>query len=405
MDLPWDRITVPERAVFLEVLRYGPISRADMSPRLGLSRASLSRLTRGLLDHGLLLDEAPTGPALTVGRPVQPLSVAPDLACFVGIKLTGDHAFATAVDLWARPIAQADAALRATEPGTVAARIGELVQRIAPDAAGVGISLGGISPDRRTIAHAPYLQWRDVPLAELVSAASGRPVWVENDLVALAEGEAWFGLGREQDRFAMLTLGEGVGGAAIADGRVLTSPQAGYGLLGHLPLLDGEPAASASGMPRCPAGHTGCAMATLTIDAQWEALRDVGIDVAGILDDPRTSAATPASPADRSSEFARVAHWVTAEGPDRAREVLDRSAVALGRLIAHATALIATGHVVIAGESGMLFSLREEAVRAEISDRLPPDARDVVVTVQEHSFFAWARAAAALAIQHSVQGD
>ena len=84
--------------VALEVLLHGPLSRAELARRLGLSQASLSRLTKPLLTSGLLI-ESPTRADPATGRPAQPLDVVPSSHHFVGVKLTGEVAAAVLVDL------------------------------------------------------------------------------------------------------------------------------------------------------------------------------------------------------------------------------------------------------------------------------------------------------------------
>jgi glucokinase len=63
---------------------------------------------------------------------------------------------------------------------------------------------------------------REKPLATSLAAATGLPVHVENDGVAATVGEACFGAGRGLRRFALLTIGTGIGGAVFIDGSVVT---------------------------------------------------------------------------------------------------------------------------------------------------------------------------------------
>ena len=88
------------------------------------------------------------------------------------------------------------AATRTASPPRSPARSAALgVDRIA----GVGVSLGGAVRDGR-VEFAPFLDWTDVPFARLVEAELGVPASIENDLVALAEAERWFGRGARHPR-------------------------------------------------------------------------------------------------------------------------------------------------------------------------------------------------------------
>lgn len=101
---------------------------------------------------------------------------------------------------------------------------GALCAEAGKDAAAIGVCLPGFV-DRATGmlvdggANVPSL--REKPLAVHLQAATGLPVQVENDGIAATVGEARFGAGRGFRRFALLTIGTGVGGAVSIDGSVV----------------------------------------------------------------------------------------------------------------------------------------------------------------------------------------
>ncbi len=119
------------------------------------------------------------------------------------------------------------------------------------DVAGVGIGAAGfVGADRRTIIFAPNIDWRDEPLAERVEDGLGVPVVVENDANAAAWGEFRFGAGRDVDDMLLITVGTGVGGGIVHDGRIY---RGGHGIaaeVGHVRLVPG-------GLP-CGCGQRGC---------------------------------------------------------------------------------------------------------------------------------------------------
>ena len=199
--------------------------------------------------------------------------------------------------------------------------------------AGVGISIGGSVRDG-VVEQASFLGWHDVDLGSEVSRRLGVAVTVENDLVALAEAERWFGLGRGIPGFSVITIGAGVGYALVVHGEVVRSREAGLGLGGHVPL--------AANGPVCHAGHRGCAEAMLTsgsIAAQVSAAlqRTVGYSEALAL----AQAGDPA-----------------------ARAVTDAAADALGRFVALAANLTLQHSVVLAGDGIELFAVAEDRVVA-----------------------------------------
>ncbi len=125
---------------------------------------------------------------------------------------------------------------------TVIGMVGELETRFGSQAGAIGISLPGLpSRDRRSIAYLPNkligLEDFDWP-----SHLGHEHVAVINDAHAALMGEAWIGCARGMTNVVMLTLGTGVGGAAIVDGHLLTGHLGRAGHLGHTSIEpDGKP--------------------------------------------------------------------------------------------------------------------------------------------------------------------
>jgi glucokinase len=86
----------------------------------------------------------------------------------------------------------------------------------------VGVSAAGfVSADRTTILATPNIaNWNGVNLVEELTALIGLPIVIENDANAAAWGEAKFGAGRNQQHMMMLTVGTGIGGGIVIDGRL-----------------------------------------------------------------------------------------------------------------------------------------------------------------------------------------
>lgn len=360
--------TTSEVALARAVLIHGPLSRSALTSRLGLSAASLTRLAKPLLDAGVLVElgDAPDG---TVGRPSRPLDIAPASGGFVGVKLTGDRLFAVATDIRAAALADLEEPLTSTEPAAVVDDIVRAVARLdVSDLRGVGVSLGGLVRDG-VVVNAAFLGWQGVDLGAVLAERLGVPVTVENDLVALTEAERWFGLGRDIPGFVLLTIGAGVGYGLVVAGDVVRTPDAGAGTGGHIPLdPDG---------PLCPAGHRGCAQAILTTDA-------IATQV--------------------SAEAGRPVSFEEALADGNGRAVVDAAADALGRFIALAANLTMQSSIVLAGEGIALYDVAADRVQAAIAHDRDPAATPIVVHVDRTGFGAWARGAAAVAIQSALEG-
>ena len=118
---------------------------------------------------------------------------------------------------------------------------------------GIGIgSPGLINTKSGTVHYSNNIRWSDKPLRDDLAMALKLPVSIVNDAKAAALGEAVFGAGKNFSRVAMLTLGTGVGGAFVKDGKLESSSlhDDASGIFGHLTLYpDGKP---------CNCGKNGC---------------------------------------------------------------------------------------------------------------------------------------------------
>jgi len=84
--------------------------------------------------------------------------------------------------------------------------------------------------------------WHDVPLGDWLEAKTGCPTILANDANCAGLGEAWLGAGRRFANLILLTLGTGVGGAIILDGKLFTGHQGAAGELGLIALNPDGPA-------------------------------------------------------------------------------------------------------------------------------------------------------------------
>lgn len=354
------------------VLVRGPISRGDLARELKLSVASLTRLSKPLLDAGLLMEGELVADG-TVGRPVRLLDVRSDRAYFVGVKVTGDLLQAVLTDTRATIVAVATLPLAETSPAAVVAGIVEVVEQLGAQEAvtltGVGVSLGGqVRPDG-VVHRAPFLGWQDVPLAQMLAQRLGLPVVADNDVSALAAAEQWFGAGKETADFAVITIGAGVGYGLVIRDHVRRTVDTGLGLGGHFPL---DPNG-----PLCMDGHRGCSTAMLSIPS-------VCAQISTVLGRAVTY--------NQALELA-------ASGNRVAEAVFASAARGLGKLIAAAANLTMVNTVVLGGEGIALFTATESTVRAALAADRDPEAEAVSLRVASADFTEWARGAAAVAIQ------
>lgn len=121
-----------------------------------------------------------------------------------------------------------------------------------PSLAGIGVAVPGFILLEQGIImncnNLPFLE--NVPIRDELSRRLGAPVILENDANAAALGEKWRGAGRDVNDLVLLTLGTGIGGGIISDGKVLHGFLGMAGELGHLTVVpNGNP---------CGCGNQGC---------------------------------------------------------------------------------------------------------------------------------------------------
>jgi predicted NBD/HSP70 family sugar kinase len=367
----WPVLADAERGVLRELLVHGPLPRAEIARRLGVSRASLTRVTRALMEHGLVT-EGDVELRGATGRPSELLVVRQAARHFLGVKLTGDTVFAVVTDLGAHIVATHEEAIRSREPDAVIDQVAAIYTRFAATydtiVAG-GVALAGdvtVIDGRQVVKVSQFLGWENIHLAERLTARLGIPTSAENDVRALTATEHWFGAGVGCSSLALITIGAGVGFGFVVDNRPVTGHHGRAGRLDHLPVD--------SAGPICGSGHRGCVSALLPNQAIVDALRIPGLDFAGIV------------------ELARDGHV----GALRAFTDAGR---ALGALIGTVANALDPEKIVLAGDGLVVMELAGDEVHSAIRHALAPGIPAPALDVQPFQFDEWARGGAVLGIR------
>ena len=120
------------------------------------------------------------------------------------------------------------------------------------DIEGVGIGLPGPITNDGTVLQCVNLGWGTFNVEEKLSEMfRGIKVKAGNDANVAALGEAWQGGGKDYDDIVMITLGTGVGGGVIINGKIITGYNGGAGEIGHMHVDDNE-------TDSCNCGRKGC---------------------------------------------------------------------------------------------------------------------------------------------------
>jgi predicted NBD/HSP70 family sugar kinase len=365
--------------VFQTMLAHGPLSRAEIGRRTGLSSGAVTKATSPLLGDGWIVELGRPAGEPVAGRPATLVAIRPERASFLGVKITEDELFGVLTDLTARPLATRRAALDSRDVGSVVSAIDRLVKRLTPghntEIHSLGVTLSG-DVDRLTgaVHHSPFLNWHGVELAQLVEHATGVPTVIENDVRALTVAEQWFGAGAGISSFVLVTIGAGIGCGISLDGRVVSGAHGVSGEIGHLPV---------GAMDRiCTCGNTGCVEAVASTQAIVEQSRQTTGNTTLTMEDA-----------------VQLAH----DGHPDVRAVFARAGHAIGLALASVANLVGPERIVISGEGVASYDLFAEQTRQAFTRQAFGAAADCELIVRPLPFEEWARGGAAVAAQSLVR--
>ena len=291
------------RNVLLRLLLDEPAqSRATLAERSGLTKSTVSLLTKELLEEGWLAEDdvAITG---SLGRRPTPLRIAGNGLALIGAELGTDSIRVVSSSVHGEVLESTTVALQARDPDVACHQLAELVTaqsaRVARAGArllGIGVGLpGAVDTTHGIIDFAPNLGWHHVEVGhrlagELHAAGLGDvPVYCQNEADLAAIGESAFGDARDDDPLVYVSCSVGVGAGIVLNGALFTGATGAAGEIGHTILhVDGL---------KCSCGRRGCVEAYVGLKAVARAagmLRGGEVDRAGLAADlarPRTQKA------------------------------------------------------------------------------------------------------------------
>ncbi|MEV6013857.1 ROK family protein [Streptomyces sp. NPDC051976] len=372
-------ITTPATAtVFTTVLTHGPVSRLEVARMTGLSSAAVTKAARPFIEAGYMVEltDQPR-PTQGAGRPAVPLSVNPDREFFLGVKICAEELIGVVVDLQCQVRFALHRQLASTAVGEVVESLATLVADLraqAPEYAGRGHCLGvAISGDidraSGTVRYSPFLGWRDVPLAALLTDATGLEVTIENDVKSLAVAEQFFGDGAGVANFALVTLGTGIGCALVINHVLVAGAHGVAGEIGHVRVTgDGPP---------CHCGSSGCVEAIASTKA--------------IVTAARAACGDPALSIDGAVAMAR-------SGDTAMRQIFQRAGQAIGLGLAALANFTGPEKILVSGEGVGAYDLFETSIRTAFRQQAFGAAACPLV-LNPLPFEEWARGASAVAVQ------
>ena len=368
-----------------------PLSRAALAEITGLNKTTVSSLVRELLDRGFVreigLEHSGSG------RPAVLLELNPHAGCIIGVEIGVDFIYAILTDFNAQVLERWKEESDPAEGQDVILSRAIAIVRQAFEAGqatgtpilGIGIGVPGlVDVSSGVLLFAPNLKWRDVPLRAIFAREFGVPIFVDNDANASALGERFFGAARHIRNFIYLTVGVGLGGGIVLDGRIFSGTGGYAGEFGHMTITnDGE---------LCNCGNRGCWETLVCQNAVIKRVRqaiEAGAEsrieqlVGGHLE--RISIPIIVQAAD--------------EGDEVARRILEMTGVYLGIGIANLINAFNPDLIVFGGILALASEYLLPAIRRTVDERaLAWPRRMVEVKVSAHGFDACVMGGVALVL-------
>jgi len=278
-----------ERVVLQAVRLHGALPGAELARLTGLTAQTVSMITKSLIDDGYLRKGEPVRGK--VGQPSVPLSLAPEGAYSIGIKVGRRRLDTLLIDFSGQPCARWSLDYRFPDPEDVLAelrlRFTAIRRKLGPERRqrlqGVGLaaplalsswqSLLGVSPEAAR-------RWNDLDLRQAVAAIGDWPVHSMKDTAAACVAELVEGRGRDLHSFLYIFVDTFIGGGLVIDSHLRNGLTGNAGAIGSMPLGLAEGAVPPPQLLSVASLHT--------LEQAWReaGLPDPGFDGPEALDAP-----------------------------------------------------------------------------------------------------------------------
>ncbi|MGD0442730.1 MAG: ROK family protein [Edaphobacter sp.] len=241
------------RDIVLEIIRsQQPVARADLARSSGLQPSTISAIVEQLISEKWVSEGAMA--RRPRGRPSTLLSLNDAMVILVA-DVRPHQAIVALVDLNGRFLAR-EAVPLVSEPARSVTKIVQCMQSMQAAHSdrsfeGIGISMPGrVDPETQRLILAPNLKWSDYDIKGAIEEQMQLQVELANAANACLLSELWSGRLDGIRNAVLITVSEGIGGAILANGQIITSRSGLAGEFGHSPI---DPTG-----PVCGCGQRGC---------------------------------------------------------------------------------------------------------------------------------------------------
>lgn len=236
-----------EKLILTLLRRHGSLAKSELTRLTGLSAQTNSVIVRSLEEDRLVVRGDPVRGR--IGQPSVPLSLNPDGAYFLGLKIGRRSAEVVMIDFLGKPLHHLQIVYPYPVPGVildffregVASIVGGLDDAARGRIAGLGIAMPfeiwnwagivGASPEEMQA-------WRSIDIRRELAFGHPFPVYVENDATSACGAELVFGNRRAASEFLYFYLGTFIGGGVVLNGSLFVGREGNAGALGSILVTD-----------------------------------------------------------------------------------------------------------------------------------------------------------------------
>jgi N-acetylglucosamine repressor len=231
----------------------GPISRVNLVQHSALAPASVTNITRQLMEHSLISEVAQQ--ASTGGRPAISLTTNLDQLYFVSCRLGRVELHSSVINLQGGILFHHVTDIQQHDQNSIIELLNQQIQSCLDQAKqqqiiAIAVTLAGLIDAYSGEVH--YSPNHDIGGLNLIDVLThfAYPVFVGNDNRALALTEYYLGSAQQCDDFILVTIHGGVGAGVVSDGHLLSGKHRSVGEIGHVQI---DPFGK-----QCHCGNFGC---------------------------------------------------------------------------------------------------------------------------------------------------
>jgi len=240
----------------IEILKtQGLKSRADLAILTGLTPASITKLTKKLIDLDILI-ESGIG-VISGGRPPILLDINPGAGYILGVTLSPNKIKGILTDVNGTILFKENFLLENREKKYILNNLFILISSLIDNVnkekiLGIGIALNGMVDYVNGVSiFSPHYKWKNFDLRETVEKKFSLPVIIDNDVRAMALGEHKSGIGIDEHNFVVINIGEGIGAGIILNNKLYRGEGYSAGEIGHITI-------EKNSIHPCSCGKYGC---------------------------------------------------------------------------------------------------------------------------------------------------